>query len=207
MSSQAIVHIVDDDQAVRQALSLLMQTVGLKARTYASARQFLDRFDGAAPGCLVLDIRMPEMSGLDLQRELSERDLQVPVIIVTGHGDVPLAVRAMKAGALDVLEKPFNDQILIDAISRALELSADQARHRVEREAFLERYHGLSQREHEVMDLLVSGKGSKEIALELGISSKTVDVHRAHILDKMQVGSVIELVHACHRNDPSAHPR
>lgn len=202
MSSQAIVHIVDDDEAVRQALGLLMETVGLETRTYASANEFLDLFDNTGPGCLVLDVRMPEMSGLDLQHELSRRHIEVPIIIITGHGDVPLAVRAMKAGAMDVIEKPFNDQVLIDTIVRAIDESAKIIKRQDTRSVFLECFNNLSQREREVMELLITGMVSKEIASILGISSKTVDVHRAHILEKMQAGSIVELVHAWNENRP-----
>ncbi|WP_455207400.1 response regulator transcription factor [Kaarinaea lacus] len=193
MQPDVTVYIVDDDEAVRHSLDLLMQSVGLMANCYGSAREFLDAYDASKPGCLILDIRMPEMSGLDLQRVLNENQIQIPVIIITGHGDVPLTVRAMKGGALDVLEKPFNDQALLDAVSKAVAKSNEAFKEQTFRSKFQKRVEYLSPREREIMDMLVVGKGSKEIASQLGISPKTVDVHRVHIMEKMQVRSVIEL--------------
>ncbi|HEY5603098.1 MAG TPA: response regulator [Gammaproteobacteria bacterium] len=193
MHTEVTVFIVDDDEAVRHSLYLLLQSVGLKARCFASAREFLNSYDASSPACLILDVRMPEMSGLELQRILNDRRIQLPVIIVTGHGDVPLAVRAMKAGALDVLEKPFNDQALLDAINKAVTRSSAAYREQIDRVRFQERAHLLSPREREIMELLILGKGSKEIAAQLGISRKTVDVHRIHVIEKMQVRSVVEL--------------
>ncbi len=188
-----IVYIVDDDDAVRHSLELLIQSVGLQTKCFSSAQTFLSAYDPVKPACLVLDVRMPEMSGLELQRVLHERQIFVPVVIVTGHGDVPLAVRAMKEGAIEVLEKPFNDQALLDAITEAVATSSKAFKEQVERADFLCRATQLSPREREIMDMLVLGKGSKEIAGQLGISSKTVDVHRIHIMEKMNVKSVVEL--------------
>ncbi len=202
MKSGAIVHVVDDDAAVRHSLGLLLHSVGHTAKFYASAQVFLDTVDASGPACLVTDVRMPDMSGLDLQSELRKRKIRMPVIIITGHGDVPLAVRAMKEGAMDVLEKPFNDQVLLDSISKCISRSVEVHRAEQARAAFLRRTDNLSSREREVMDLLLAGKGSKEIASELGISSKTVDVHRAHILEKMQVKSVIELLRLSINHNP-----
>ena len=193
MQPDVAVYIVDDDQAVRHSLDLLMQSVGLNAMCFASAQAFLDVYDATKPGCLILDVRMPEMSGLDLQRVLNEKQIQIPVIIITGHGDVPLAVRAMKAGAMDVLEKPFNDQALLDAITKAIEKSSESFEDQNSRVKFQERAEHLSPREREIMDLLILGIGSKKIAGQLGISPKTVDVHRIHIMEKMEVKSVVEL--------------
>jgi len=194
MNSRAIIYIVDDDEGVRRSLNLMMQSVGLKAKCYATAQRFLKDVDPSHPGCVVLDVRMPDMSGLVLQQELNKRRIRLPVIIITGHADVPMAVSAMKAGALDFIEKPFRDQALLDSIYRAIAecsriLEEQQQQTDINRLVDL-----LSHREREVMDLLVEGRGSKQIAAELNISSKTVDVHRGHILEKMGVRSVVELV-------------
>ena len=193
MKSDVAVYIVDDDEAVRHSLNLLMQSVELHAICFASTQTFLDAYDASKPGCLILDIHMPDMSGLDLQRVLNEKQIQVPIIIITGHGDVPLAVRAMKAGAMDVLEKPFNDQALLDAITKAITKSSESFEDQNTRAKFQGRAEHLSPREREIMDLLILGKGSKKIAAQLGISPKTVDVHRIHIMEKMEVKSVVEL--------------
>lgn len=201
MQTDVTVYIVDDDEAVRHSLYLLLQSVGLMARCCESARAFLEAYDASAPGCMLLDIRMPEMSGLELQRVLNDRLIHIPVIIITGHGDVPLAVRAMKAGAMDVLEKPFNDQALLDAINKAVTKSSETFQGQKIRARFQERAQHLSPREREIMDLLILGKGSKEIASQLGISRKTVDVHRIHIMEKMQVRSVVELARLTLHND------
>ncbi|WP_455201109.1 response regulator transcription factor [Kaarinaea lacus] len=193
MRSDVAVYIVDDDAAVRDSLDLLMQSVGLNATCFASAQAFLESYDTSKPGCLILDVRMPEMSGLELQRVLNEKKIQLPIIIITGHGDVPIAVRAMKAGAMDVLEKPFNDQALLDAITKAIDKSSEAFEEQNHRVKFQLRAEHLSPREREIMDLLILGKGSKAIAAQLGISSKTVDVHRIHIMEKMEVKTVVEL--------------
>ena len=193
MNSDVTVYIVDDDEAVRHSLELLLQSVGRQIKSFSSALSFLDKYDASKPGCLILDIRMPGMSGLDLQRILKERHIQIPTIIITGHGDVPLAVRAMKEGASDVIEKPFNDQTLLDSLAKAIAKSVDVYKANNSRAKFQENAKLLSTREREVMDLLVLGKASKEIAAELNISSKTVDVHRVHIMDKMGVKTVVEL--------------
>jgi FixJ family two-component response regulator len=188
------VFVVDDDQAVRQSLDLLIKSVGLPVCTFASAQEFLDRFDPAQPGCLVLDVRMPGMSGLELQRQLKERGIDIPVIIVTGHGDVPIAVRAMKDGALEFLEKPFSKQMLLEHIRDALQRDAVQRRARAKQVDISERLAALTEREREVMELVIAGKPSKLVAMELGISKKTVDVHRARVMQKLGVRSLPELV-------------
>lgn len=193
MRSKVTVYVVDDDEAVRHSLELLLQSVGQRARTFTSAQSFLDNYTPSEPGCLVLDVRMPEISGLELQRLLNEQNILIPTIIITGHGDVPLAVRAMKAGAMDVIEKPFNDQTLLDSIEKAIEKSLEIHKTNDSRLKFQQNIEHLSPREREVMELLVLGKGSKEIAAELCISSKTVDVHRVHIMEKMGVRTVVEL--------------
>lgn len=194
MPSDVTVYIVDDDAGVRHSLSLLIQSVKLTTESYESAQQFLDHYDNSRPGCLVLDIRMPEMSGMELLEKFAENNIHIPVIVVTGHGDTTLAVRAMKAGVIDFIEKPFNDQVLLDAISAGIARSIDMFNVQVDCARFAARVNKLSSREAEVMDLMVKGKGAKEIGVLLGISSKTVDVHRGHILEKMQVKSVSELV-------------
>jgi len=195
MNSEVIVYIVDDDEAIRHSLELLLQSVGQKAKSYASAREFLDSFDPSIPGCLVLDVRMPEMSGMELQQILTEKDIKIPIIIITGHADVPMAVRAIKRGAMDFIEKPFHDQYLLDSIAKALAKSVEILQQQQQQSTFLERASRLSPRERQVMDILITGKNGKAIASELCISPKTVDVHRGHIMEKMQVRSVVELVH------------
>jgi len=195
MQSAAIVNIVDDDEAVRDAIGMLMNSVKLSARTFDSARTFLAGFDPGKPGCIVLDVRMPDMSGLDLQRELVRREVSTPIIIITGHGDVPMAVRALKEGAMDFIEKPFHDQDLLDSISKAIAKSISLISEHAARARFRLQSNLLSARERQVMDMLVAGKCSKDIGNALNISSKTVDVHRGHILDKTGAKSIIELVH------------
>ncbi|WP_455374795.1 response regulator transcription factor [Kaarinaea lacus] len=193
MRSDAIVYIIDDDEGIRHSLELLLQSVGKQTKTCTSAQEFLNSYDATKPGCLVLDVRMPGMSGLDLQHLLNEQEIQIPTIIITGHGDVPLAVRAMKEGAVDVIEKPFNDQTLLDSLAKAEAKSIEIHETQSTRTRFQENAKQLSPRELEVMNLLIMGKTSKAIAGELNISSKTVDVHRGHIMEKMNVKSVVEL--------------
>lgn len=195
MRSDITVYVVDDDEAVRHSLELLLQSVGRTVKTFASAQNFLDNYDASKPGCLILDVRMPEIGGLELQRMLNEQRISIPTIIITGHGDVPLAVRAMKAGAVDVIEKPFNDQTLLDSIEKATEKSEEIHESNNSRIKYQRNVEQLSPREREVMELLVIGKGSKEIAARLSISPKTVDVHRVHIMEKMGVRTVVELTH------------
>ena len=194
MYFDSIVYIVDDNEGVRHSLTLLVESTGLAALACESAQDFLDHFDPARPGCLLLDIRMPQMSGLELQARLVEDGVQLPVIIITGHADVLLAVRAMKAGAHDFFEKPFNDQLLLDSIASAIELNVEVFLEQREISDFLARVEKLSTREREVMVLLVQGKVTKEVAATLGISSKTVDAHRGNILGKTQMRSVHQLI-------------
>lgn len=189
-----VVFVVDDDEAICESLRLLIGDVGLEVRTFASARAFLDKYDASRPGCLVLDVRMSGMSGLELQSRLRELGLCVPTIIITGHADVPMAVEAMKAGAMDFIEKPFRDQVLLDGIQRAIDLDLRVRRQHKERQDVQARIQLLTQREKEVMDCLIAGKSNKNIAFDLGISQKTVDFHRANILEKIGVSSVVELV-------------
>ncbi|MBN8765098.1 MAG: response regulator transcription factor [Thiobacillus sp.] len=192
-----MVHVVDDNPAVRDAIRWLVEQVGLSARTYATAQEFLSACDPAMRGCLVLDIRMPGISGLDLQERLQKQGIHLPVIIITGHGDVPVAVRAMKAGALEFLQKPFNDQTLLDAIHAALEkyhaiwAQQDQSHHTVRNLS------ALTPREQKVLDLLRHGKPNKVIAYELDLSVRTVEGYRARIMEKMgarSLGQLIEMV-------------
>lgn len=191
---EATVFVVDDDEAVCRALELLMRSVGLRAETYPSAEHFLDAFDAQRPGCLLLDLRMPGMSGMDLQQRLVERGSALPVIVLTGHAEVPIAVQMMKAGAADFIEKPFQDQLLIDRVHECLSHDARQREQARMAETMDARLSRLSPREQQVVEGVMAGKPSKAIASELGISPKTVDVHRARVMDKVGVGSLAELV-------------
>jgi two-component system response regulator FixJ len=194
-----IVFVVDDDEAICESLRLLIGDIGLEVRTFTSAGQFLARYSPAQNGCLVLDVRMSGMSGLELQAKLRDLGGRIPIIIITGHGDVPMAVEAMKAGAMDFIEKPFRDQVLLDSIQKAIDLDARTRRQWRERQDVQSRTELLTQREREVMERLVAGKTNKNIAFELGISQKTVDFHRANILGKVGVNSVVELVRLLQR--------
>ncbi len=189
-----VVFIVDDDEAICESLRLLIADIGLEVRTFHGAQQFLSQYEPSQAGCLVLDVRMSGMSGLELQSRLHELGYEIPTILITGHGDVPMAVEAMKAGAVDFIEKPFRDQVLLDSIQKAIELDARTRCHRQERHDIQSRMELLTQREREVMDRLAAGKTNKKIAYELGISQKTVDFHRANVLQKIGVASVVELV-------------
>lgn len=188
------VYIVDDDEAVREALSLLVRSVGLNVESHPSAQSFLDAYNGSRPACLVLDVRMPGMSGLDLQDRLRALDITLPVIIMTGHGDVPMAVRAMKAGAVDFVEKSsYNGQALLDRIQVALTRDREGQRRSVLQRKVNDRTATLTPRERQIMELFVGGKPAKTIAYELGLSTKTVETHRTKLLDKMGVRSLVEL--------------
>jgi FixJ family two-component response regulator len=188
------VYIVDDDEAVRNSLKLLMKSIGLEAVAFASASAYLESFNPDQPGCIVLDVRMPGMSGLEMQHELNRRHAITPVIFITGHGDIPMAVEAMQNGAFDFLAKPFRDQDLIDRVQRAL---ASDAR---TREAFRSvgvirhKFETLTPREREVMNLVVRGKPNKVCAAELGVSQRTVEIHRARVMEKMGADSLAQLV-------------
>lgn len=192
--SEGVVHVIDDDEAMRESLAFLLDTAGLNSRTYDSAMAFLEDADLSAPGCIVTDVRMPQMSGLDLVRELTRRGVTRPVIVITGHGDVPLAVEAMKAGVVDFLEKPFSDDALIAAISSALNGQAQSGQQDQERRRFEAVLEGLSPREKDVLRGVVAGKPNKIIAFELGISPRTVEVYRANVMTKTGAGSLSELV-------------
>lgn len=191
---EATVFVVDDDPAIRKSLRWLIESVGLKVQTYELASEFLERYSPDRPGCLVLDVRIPGMSGLELQEKLRARGYDIPVIIVSGYGDVPMAVRAMKAGAVDFLEKPVSDQVLLDYIQKGIERDIKNKAARLQNKELLERKSTLTRREHEVMDYVVSGFSSREIADKLNVSFKTVEAHRAKIMKKMQAKSVPKLI-------------
>jgi len=192
----ALVFVVDDEPAIRDSLAMLLRSVGLATRTFDSAQAFLDAFQPVPNSCLLADVRMPGMSGLELQETLRTRGLKVPVIVLTGHGDISMAVRAMKAGAADFIEKPYNDQVLIDAVHRALAASRnpEAAAPAADRAGIEARLGTLSPREREVMQLVIEGKPNKVIATRLGLSTRTVEVHRAKVMEKMQAASLAELV-------------
>jgi two-component system response regulator FixJ len=194
MPSADLVHVIDDDEAVRESLAFLLSSAKLQVRTYDSATAFLAALSGETRGCIVTDVRMPDMGGIDLLRHLSELKLALPVIVMTGHGDVQLAVQAMKIGAVDFLEKPFDDTAMLAAIRSALERGQHDAGKQAERARSLERLAALSNREREVLDGLVAGKPNKIIAFELGISPRTVEIYRANVMTKMEANSLSELV-------------
>ena len=194
MKHEASVFVVDDDPAIRRGLRKLIESVGLTVEDYAAADEFLEGYDRGKPGCLVLDIRMPGVSGLDLQETLASRHIELPIIFLTAYGDVPTTAHAMKAGAVDFLAKPVDEQALLDAIHRAIEQDARLRRERAERADVLRRVALLTPREREVLTLVVTGRMNKEIAAELGTGEQTVKVHRARVMRKMQAGSLPELV-------------
>ena len=196
---QAVVYIVDDDPSVRSALGRLVRAAGYRAETLATGGEFLGRPRAEGPGCLVLDVRMPGPSGLDLQEALAATGEELPVIFLTGHGDVPMTARAMKAGAVDFLTKPVNRRDLLDAIQRAVARHVRARTARAERRALERRLATLSRREREVFPLVVTGLLNKQIAYELGITGGTVKVHRGRVMQKMRVGSLAELVHLAER--------
>jgi two-component system response regulator FixJ len=190
----ATVFVVDDDEAMRSSLEWLIESEGLPVETFDSAQAFLDAYYPGRAGCALLDVRMPGMSGLELQEHLRQQQIRIPVIIITGHGDVPMAVRAMKAGALDFIEKPFDDDTLLATIQRAIEVDASQRTQQAGRAELAARLAQLTPREHEVMLMVTDGKSNKEIANELGVSAKTVEAHRARVMEKMEARSLAELV-------------
>jgi len=188
------VFVVDDDAAVRDSIAELLDSVGVRVAAYASALAFLDAFEPGRPGCLVLDVRMAEMSGLVLQQRLNELGARIPVIVLTGHGDVPMAVQAMKAGAFDFLQKPYRDQALLDSINAALAADADARRSSASTDSFEQCLTALTEREREVLDHLLAGRTSKETAKALTISPRTAEAHRRNLLRKLGVGSARELL-------------
>ncbi|MDF3021808.1 MAG: histidine kinase [Steroidobacteraceae bacterium] len=191
---QPIVMVVDDDSGVRNAMRSLLKSVGLTSQLHGSAQDFLESYDPLQPGCLVLDIRMPGMSGLELQQELNMRGATIPVIFMTGHGDVPMAVEAMQHGAFDFLQKPFRDQDLLDRIQKAIVRDGKLRESLGEHERIRARLETLTEREREVLDLMIQGKQNKAVAQELGVSPRTIEIHRARVMEKMDVQSVAELV-------------
>ena len=193
MKNETIVHVIDDDAAVRDSIAFLLDTAGLQARTYETAVAFLAQGE-RLPGCVVTDVRMPEMSGIDLTRRLRDSGSREPVIIITGHADVPLAIEAMHAGVADFIEKPFDDSLLLNAIQRAVERAEETASVEAERREIGARFNALSGRERDVLDGLVQGRANKVIAFDLDISPRTVEVYRANLMSKMRAGSLSELV-------------
>ncbi|WP_299461504.1 response regulator [uncultured Gimesia sp.] len=194
MQQEATVFVVDDDPAIRKSLRWLIESVGLKVETYELASEFLQSYVPDSPGCLVLDVRIPGMSGLELQEKLRDRGYDIPVVIVSGYGDVPMAVRAMKAGAIDFLEKPVSDQVLLDYIQKGIERDIKNKEDRLQNQELVQRKDSLTRREREVMEYVVSGLSSREIADELKVSFKTVEAHRAKIMKKMKAKSVPKLI-------------
>ena len=190
---EPIIYIVDDDEMVRISLARLIEAVNLKVRVFASGQEFLDSYDSGKPGCLVLDVRMPGMSGLGLQNELAEYKDSLPIIFITGHGDVATATEALKGGAVDFIEKPFSDQKLLDNINKAVKTSLQYHRRKAEAVNIQRRLGSLTPRERQVMERIVDGKSNKVIALELDLSPKTVDFHRSNIMEKMGVNSAVQL--------------
>lgn len=194
MSTKATVFVVDDDQAMRNSLKWLIESVGMNVEVFGSADEFIRSYYPGRAGCLLLDVRMPGMSGLELQEYFVEQQIRIPVIIITGHGDVPMAVRAMKVGAVDFIEKPFNDELLLDSIRNALMIDVEQRSVQAERSEIAARLAELTPREHQVMEMVTNGRANKEIALALGVSAKTVEAHRARVMEKMQASSLADLV-------------
>ena len=202
MSERAVVFVVDDDPSMRRSLESLLRSVGLDARLFSSAQEFMQAERPDAPGCLVLDVRLPGMSGLTFQQELAKAGVALPIIFITGHGDVPMSVRAIKAGAAEFLTKPFDDQVLLDAIDAAIERDRARRGDAASFAALKARYDGLTPREKQVMKLVVAGLVNKQIAAELGLSLVTVKVHRGQVMHKMLAKSVAELVRMADRLGP-----
>ncbi len=192
--SDGLVHVIDDDEAMRQSLAFLLDAAGYAARTYESGPDFLKHVKALEPGCILTDVRMPEMNGLELVRRLKTEGVTLPVIVLTGHGDVPLAVEAMKAGVRDFLEKPFDDEVLLSAVASALDSGEQSLREDAERQKFETMLAALSPREKDVLHGVVAGKANKVIAQELGISPRTVEVYRANVMTKTAAGSLSDLV-------------
>jgi len=194
MDNKQTVFVVDDDQAVREGLSMLLESVGLPCETYASSPDFLNSFDPLRRGCLVLDIRMPRMTGLELQDKLNQRESALPIIFITGHGDVQMAVEAMRQGALDFIRKPFREQELLERINEALAVESGKRKRLLERQALLDKIAALSAREREVFKRVADGEMNKVIAIDLGISERTVEVHRSQVMKKLGARTLAQLV-------------
>ena len=193
-ADNVLVHVIDDDEAARQSLAFLLRANALEVQTYESATAFLKVAPRIKSGCIITDVRMPEFSGIDLLRRLKELRMPLPVIVITGHGDVPLAVEAMKVGAADFLEKPFDDEVLLAAVRSALDRQGSESKRAAERAGIDDRLAGLSKRERDVLDGLVAGHANKRIAFDLGISPRTVEIYRANLMTKMQAATLSELV-------------
>jgi FixJ family two-component response regulator len=196
MKSAAVptVFIIDDDRGMRQAIQDLVESVGLRAQAFATGQEFLNSQRTSEPSCLILDVRLPQMSGLDFQRQLAETGVQIPIIFITAHGDIPMSVKALKSGAVEFLTKPFRDQDLLDAIQQALQGDIAARKQQAEIHNLQERYQSLTAREREVMTLVVTGLLNKQIASEIRTSEGTVKIHRGHVMRKMQAESVVELL-------------
>ena len=198
-AAEAVVFVVDDDVGTRESLKNLIRSVGLRAETFASAQDFLRSTRPDAPSCLVLDVRLPGLSGLDLQKRMAEVEVAIPIVFISGHGDIPMSVQAMKAGAVEFLTKPFREQELLDAIQQALERDRNAREQRAEIAELRSRYRLLTPREREVMALVVTGLLNKQVAGELGTSEASVKVHRQHVMEKMRAGSLAALVRMADR--------
>jgi FixJ family two-component response regulator len=191
---QAMVYVVDDDEAVRRAVSLVLEIDGWSCTTFADAQSFLDDFGPTQPGCLILDVRLPGPSGLDLQATLEQKHWSIPIIFITGHGDVPMSVRAIKAGAVDFLEKPFRNDLLLDRVEEAVQVDVEQRAQQARKRSIALAYETLTPREREVMGAVVQGRSNKQIAAALLLSHRTVEIHRARVMEKMGASSLPDLV-------------
>jgi two-component system response regulator FixJ len=194
LAAERLIHVIDDDEAMRDSMRFLLEAAGFQVNTYESAVSFLGALPRVVSGCVVTDVRMPDLNGLELLQKLREKDFPLPVIVMTGHADVPLAVQAMKAGVADFIEKPFDDEVMIAALEAALDRPAGSSPEDPQRTLILERLKSLSARERQVLEGLVAGKANKVVAYDLGISPRTVEVYRANVMTKMQAGSLSELV-------------